>query len=99
MNQVPFQPLHDRILVERTQIAPTQESLIYIPESAQEKEQHGIVLNIGSGKRDESGKITPLKVKIGDKVLFGAKAGTEIKVNDKNYLVMYEEEVLAVLKD
>jgi chaperonin GroES len=92
-----FTPLHDRILVRRVEEAATTRGGIIIPDSAKDKPQEGEVVSTGKGKINEDGKVFPLDVKEGDRVLFGKYAGTEIKIDGEDYLIMKEEEVLGIL--
>src|SRR4051812_5077343 len=89
-------PLHDRILVRRVEEAETVRGGIIIPDSAKEKPQEGVVVAVGKGKR-EKGELVALDVKEGDRILFGKYAGTEIKIEGEELLIMREEEVLGVL--
>jgi len=93
-----FQPLHDRIMVKRLEEKESKKGGIIIPDTAKEKPQEGEVIAVGSGKRDDSGKLIPLDVKAGDKILFGKYSGSEIKLGDEEYLIMREEDVLGILK-
>jgi chaperonin GroES len=93
-----FTPLHDRILVRRVEEAETVRGGIIIPDSAKEKPQEGEVIAVGKGKSNEEGKVFPLDVKAGDRVLFGKYSGTEIKIDGEEFLIMREEEVLGILK-
>jgi chaperonin GroES len=93
-----FTPLHDRILVRRTEESETIRGGIIIPDSAKEKPQQGEVISVGKGKSNDEGKVFPLDVKAGDKVLFGKYSGTEIKLDGEEYLIMREEEVLGIVK-
>jgi len=90
-------PLHDRILVERIE-EETRKGGIIIPDSAKEKPQKGKVVAAGSGKIDENGKRIAMDVKKGDVILFGKYSGNEIKVDDKDYLIMREDDVLAIVE-
>src|SRR5213082_1396230 len=92
-----FAPLHDRILVRRVEETGTTRGGIIIPDSAKDKPQEGEVVSTGKGKINEDGKVFPLDVKEGDRVLFGKYAGTEIKIDGEDYLIMKEEEVLGIL--
>src|SRR5438477_12997004 len=92
-----FTPLHDRILVRRVEETGTTRGGIIIPDSAKDKPQEGEVVSVGKGKINEDGKVFPLDVKEGDRVLFGKYAGTEIKIDNEDYLIMKEEEVLGIL--
>src|SRR5574340_1347055 len=90
-------PLHDRILVRRVEEAESVRGGIIIPDTAKEKPQEGEVIAVGKGKVNEEGKVRPLDVKEGDRILFGKYSGTEIKIDGEEYLIMREEEVLGVL--
>jgi len=92
-----FTPLHDRILVRRVEEAETTRGGIIIPDSAKDKPQEGEVISVGKGKINEEGKIRPLDVKEGDRILFGKYSGTEIKLDGEDYVIMREEEVLGVI--
>ena len=93
-----FTPLHDRILVRRVEEAETTRGGIIIPDSAKDKSQEGEVISVGKGKISEEGKVRPLDVKEGDRILFGKYAGTEIKIDGEEFLIMREEEVLGILE-
>ena len=93
-----FTPLHDRILVRRLEEGETLRGGIIIPDSAKEKPQEGEVLAIGPGGRDEQGKLHPLDVKVGDRILFGKWSGTEIKLDGADLLIMKESDILGVLE-
>jgi chaperonin GroES len=90
-------PLHDRVLLKRIEEKETVKGGIIIPDTAKEKPMEGKVISAGPGKILEDGKRSPLDVKAGDRVLFGKYAGTEIKIDDEEYVIMREEEILAVL--
>ena len=90
-------PLHDRVIVKRIEEKETVKGGIIIPDSAKEKPMEGEVIAVGSGKR-EKGELIPLDVKPGDRVLFGKYGGTEIKLDGEEYLIMREDEVLAVIE-
>ncbi len=92
-----FTPLHDRILVRRVEEADTTRGGIIIPDSAKDKPQEGEVISAGKGKISEEGKVRPLDVKGGDRILFGKYSGTEIKIDGEDFIIMREEEVLGVL--
>ncbi|MGA7293974.1 MAG: co-chaperone GroES [Terriglobales bacterium] len=92
-----FTPLHDRILVRRVEEADTTRGGIIIPDSAKDKPQEGEVISAGKGKINEEGKVRPLDVKEGDRILFGKYSGTEIKIDGEDYIIMREEEVLGIL--
>ena len=93
-----IRPLQDRIIVERLEEETMTAGGIIIPDSAKEKPQEGKVVAAGKGKVTEDGKVLPLDVKVGDKVLFGKYAGTEIKVDGKEFLMMREDDVLGVVE-
>jgi chaperonin GroES len=90
-------PLHDRILVERLEEKEVKRGGIIIPDTAKEKPQEGKVVAVGTGKVNDDGKKVPLDVKAGDKILFGKYSGSEVKIDDKEYLIMREEDILAIL--
>ena len=92
-----FRPLHDRVVVRRLEGEEKTKGGIIIPDNAKEKPQEGEVVAIGPGARDDSGKLTPLDVKSGDKVLFGKWSGTEVKIDGKDLLIMKESDLLGVL--
>ncbi len=93
-----LRPLHDRVIVKRLDNERTTASGIVIPESAAEKPDQGEIVAVGPGKRTEDGKVLPVDVKVGDKVLFGKYAGQTVKVDDEELLVIREEEILAVVQ-
>jgi chaperonin GroES len=93
-----IRPLHDRILVERLEEKEVKKGGIIIPDTAKEKPQEGKVIAAGNGKVTEEGKKIPLDVKAGDKILFGKYSGSEVKLDDKEYLILREEDVLAILE-
>ena len=90
-------PLHDRIVVRRIEEAETTRGGIIIPDSAKDKPQEGEVIAVGRGKTNDEGKVFPLDVKAGDRILFGKYAGTEIKIDGEEFLIMREEAVLGIL--
>jgi chaperonin GroES len=92
-----FRPLHDRVVVRRVESEQKSAGGIIIPDTAAEKPQQGEVLAVGPGARDESGKIVPLDVKVGDKVLFGKWSGTEVKIDGQEVLIMKESDIMGVL--
>jgi chaperonin GroES len=94
-----IRPLHDRILVERLEEEEKTKGGIIIPDTAKEKPIQGRVVAVGNGKILENGEVKPLDVKEGDKVLFGKYAGTEVKIDDNEYLIMREDDVLGVIED
>jgi chaperonin GroES len=91
-------PLHDRILIKRIEEKETVKGGIIIPDSAKEKPQEGEVIAVGNGRKTEEGKVVPLDVKAGDRILFGKYSGTEIKIDDQEYLIVKEDEVLGVIE-
>ena len=93
-----FHPLHDRILIKRIEEKETARGGIIIPDSAKEKQQEGEVIAVGNGRKTEEGKILPLDVKAGDRILFGKYSGSEIKVDNEDFLILKEEEVLGVIE-
>jgi chaperonin GroES len=92
-----IRPLHDRIVVKRIEEKETVLNGIIIPDSAKEKPQEGEVVAVGNGKRLDDGKIAPLELKAGDRILFGKYSGSDIKVDGNEYLIMREDEVLGVI--
>ena len=92
-----FRPLHDRVLVERVEAEEKTAGGIIIPDSAKEKPAEGEIVAVGTGARSEDGKVTPLDVKAGDRVLFGKWSGTEVKVNGEDLLIMKESDILGVV--
>ena len=93
-----IRPLHDRVLVERLEEREVKQGGIIIPDTAKEKPQEGRVIAVGNGKVSDDGKKIPLDVKSGDKILFGKYSGSEVKLDDKEYLILREEDVLAILE-
>ena len=92
-----IRPLYDRIVVKRIEQKETMQGGLYIPDSAKEKPQEGEVVAVGKGKRMEDGKLVPLDVQIGDRILFGKYSGSDIKLDGEEYLIMREDEVLGIL--
>jgi chaperonin GroES len=92
-----FRPLHDRILVKRIEEQEVKKGGIIIPDTAKEKPQEGKVVAVGGGKVSEEGKKIPLDVKVGDRILFGKYSGSEVTVEDEEYLILREEDVLGIL--
>jgi chaperonin GroES len=92
-----FRPLHDRIVIKRIEAEAKSAGGIIIPDTAKEKPQQGEVVAVGPGGRDETGKLIPIDIKIGDRVLFGKWSGTEVKIDDDEYLIMKESDVMGVL--
>ena len=93
-----FRPLHDRVLIRRVEAEEKTSGGIIIPDTAKEKPMEGEVVSTGPGARGEDGKIQPMDVKAGDRVLFGKWSGTEVKLDGKDHLILSEDDVLAVLE-
>jgi chaperonin GroES len=93
-----FRPLHDRVLVRRIEAEDRSKGGIIIPDTAKEKPIEGEVLSVGSGSRDEQGKVHPLDVKAGDRILFGKWSGTEVKIDGEDLLVMKESDIMGVIE-
>jgi chaperonin GroES len=93
-----LRPLQDRIIVKRVEEETVTAGGIFIPETAKEKPMQGVIIAVGKGKVGEDGKVRPLDVKAGDKVLFGKYAGTEIKLDGQDFLIMREDDILGVLE-
>ena len=92
-----FRPLHDRVVIERIDAEAKSAGGIIIPDTAKEKPQQGKVIAVGPGGRDESGKLIPIDVEVGDRILFGKWSGTEVKIDGVEYLIMNESDVMGVL--
>ena len=92
-----FRPLHDRVLVRRIEAEEKTAGGIIIPDSAKEKPSEGLVTAVGPGGRDEAGKLIPIDIKVGDKVLFGKWSGTEIKLDGEELLIMKESDIMGVV--
>ena len=92
-----FRPLHDRVVVRRLNSEEKTKGGIIIPDTAKEKPQEGEIIAVGSGARDEAGKLVPLDVKKGDKVLFGKWSGTEVKIDGEELLIMKESDIMGVI--
>jgi chaperonin GroES len=97
LNGIAFRPLHDRVVVPRLESEEKTKGGIIIPDTAKEKPQEGEIIAVGPGGRDETGKLTPLDVKAGDKVLFGKWSGTEVKIDGQDLLIMKESDILGVV--
>ncbi len=93
-----LRPLHDRVLVKRLEAKETVKGGIIIPDTAKEKPQEGEVIAAGNGKVLEDGNVRPMNVKVGDKILFGKYAGTDVKIDDEDYIIMREDDILGVLE-
>ncbi|MER9300947.1 co-chaperone GroES [Mesorhizobium sp. M0621] len=92
-----FRPLHDRVVVRRVESESKTAGGIIIPDTAKEKPQEGEIIAVGSGARDEAGKLVPLDVKAGDRILFGKWSGTEVKLNGEDLLIMKESDVMGII--
>ena len=93
-----FRPLHDRVLVRRVEAEEKTAGGIIIPDTAKEKPQEGEVIAVGAGTRDESGKLVPLDVKAGDRILFGKWSGTEVRLEGEDLLIMKESDILGIVE-
>src|SRR6478736_5448188 len=94
-----FRPLHDRVVVKRIEAEAKSAGGIIIPDTAQEKPSEGEIIAVGPGGRDEAGKLIPIDLKKGDRVLFGKWSGTEIKLDNVDYLIMKESDIMGVLEE
>ena len=92
-----LKPLGDRVLVEPTEREEMTASGIYVPETAKERPQEGMVVAVGPGRKDDDGKVIPMDVKVGDRVLYAKYGGTEVKLEEKKYLILKETDILAIL--
>ena len=92
-----FRPLHDRVVVRRVESEEKSKGGIIIPDTAKEKPQEGEIVAVGSGARDETGKLIPLDVKAGDRVLFGKWSGTEVKLDGEDLLIMKESDIMGII--
>ena len=93
-----FRPLHDRVVVKRVESDTKTKGGIIIPDTAKEKPQEGEVVAVGPGARDETGKLTPLDVKTGDRILFGKWSGTEVKIDGDEFLIMKESDIMGIIE-
>jgi len=93
-----FRPLHDRVVVRRLDSEEKTKGGIIIPDTAKEKPSEGVIVSVGPGARDESGKVTALDVKAGDRVLFGKWSGTEVKLDGEDLLIMKESDIMGVIE-
>ena len=98
MAKTKFRPLHDRVVVRRITAEEKTKGGIIIPDTAQEKPSQGEIIAVGPGGRDESGKLIPIDLKTGDRVLFGKWSGTEVKIDGKDYLIMKESDVMGIIE-
>ena len=94
-----IRPLHDRVVVKRIEEGETKVGGLFIPDSAKEKPQQGEVVAVGKGKRTEEGKLLPMDLKVGDRILFGKYSGNDIRIGANEYLIMREDEILGVLEN
>ena len=94
-----FRPLHDRVVLKRLDSETKTAGGIIIPDTAKEKPMEGEVIAVGSGHRSEDGKVTPLDVKAGDRILFGKWSGTEVKIDDEELLIMKESDIMGIVED
>ncbi len=94
-----FRPLHDRVLVRRVEENAKTRGGIIIPDTAKEKPQEGEVIAAGPGLKDEAGKVTPLDVKVGDRILFGKWSGTEVKIDGEDLIILKESDILGVIEE
>ena len=92
-----FRPLHDRLVVRRVDSEEKSAGGIIIPDTAKEKPSEGVIVSVGPGARDETGKVVPLDVKEGDRILFGKWSGTEVKLNGQDLLIMKESDIMGVI--
>ena len=99
MAKLKFRPLHDRVVVKRIDAEEKTKGGIIIPDTAKEKPSEGVIVAVGPGARDESGKIVPLDVKAGDRILFGKWSGTEVKLDGDELLIMKESDLMGVLEE
>jgi chaperonin GroES len=97
MANINFRPLHDRVVVRRVESEEKTAGGIIIPDNAKEKPSEGEIISAGPGARDESGKVVPLDVKTGDRILFGKWSGTEVKLNGEDVLIMKESDVMGII--
>ena len=94
-----FRPLHDRVVVERVTAEEKTAGGIIIPDTVQEKPQQGKIIAVGPGGRDENGKLIPIDVKVGERVLFGKWSGTEVKIDGQDLLIMKESDIMGVIEE
>jgi chaperonin GroES len=92
-----FRPLHDRVVIKRIEAESRTAAGIIIPDTAKEKPQEGEIVAVGPGGRDDLGKLIPIDVKVGDRILFGKWSGTEVKIDNVEYLIMKESDIMGVL--
>jgi len=94
-----IRPLGDRLLVKPLEEKEVKKGNIIIPDTAKEKPQEGTVVAVGKGKMTEDGKLIPMDVKVGDKILFGKYSGTEVKINDVEHLIMHQDDILGIIEE
>ena len=99
MAKIKFRPLHDRVVVRRVESEEKTAGGIILPDTAQEKPSEGEIVSVGAGARDETGKLVPLDVKVGDRVLFGKWSGTEVKIGGEDLLIMKESDIMGIIED
>ena len=99
MAKTKFRPLHDRVVVKRIDAEAKSKGGIIIPDTAQEKPQEGEVVAVGPGGRDEAGKLIPIDLEVGDRVLFGKWSGTEVKIDGEDLLIMKESDIMGVIEE
>ncbi|MCB4791110.1 MAG: co-chaperone GroES [Elusimicrobia bacterium] len=93
-----LQPLADRVVVKPQEAKEVKKSGIIIPDTAKEKPQEGEVIAVGKGKMTDEGKLIPMNVKVGDKILYGKYSGTEVKIDDQEYLIMNQDDILGIIQ-
>jgi len=98
MAKTKFRPLHDRVVVRRIEADNKTSGGIIIPDTAKEKPQEGEIVAVGKGKLTDDGKVLTMDVKVGDRILYGKYSGNEIKLDDQDYLIMHQEDILGILK-
>ncbi len=98
MSKLNIQPLHDRVVVKAKEAEEKTKSGLYLPDTAKEKPIEGSIVAVGGGKTGEDGKLIPLTVKVGDKVLYGKYSGTEVTIDGEEYLMMRESDIFAIIK-
>src|SRR5213082_3956360 len=99
MAKTKFRPLHDRVVVKRTEAEDKSKGGIIIPDTAKEKPSQGEVIAVGPGGRDEAGKLIPIDIEVGDRVLFGKWSGTEVKIDGEDLLIMKESDIMGVIEE
>jgi chaperonin GroES len=97
MAKTKFRPLHDRVVVRRIEAEEKSKGGIIIPDTAKEKPQEGEIISVGPGGRDENGKLIPMDVKAGNRILFGKWSGTEVKIDGEEFLIMKESDIMGVV--